>query len=223
MAETKGENVDWVSEELQDWQHAIYHMDDSNWVLHPPLNKGREAMAYLTFIVDHYHNLPEIMVFLHPHLMGWPQAWHTDSPDYSNVDSVRSLRLDYVREHGYANMRCLHIPGCPDEVRPFRNDPARAYELAFADAYTYLFGGNHSTVPHTIGAACCSQFAVSKDQVQARPRTDYVRYQKWLIDTELPDDVSGRVMEYTWHMIFGKGPIWCPDHTQCWCDQFGRC
>jgi hypothetical protein len=174
-------------------------------------------MAYLTFLVDHYDSLPEFMVFLHPHRAGWPQAWH------NNVHSVRSVRLDYVRESGYANMRCLHVPGCPEEIQPFRNDSGRASELAFADAYTYFFGGHHSSVPHTVGAACCSQFAVSKAQVRARPRTDYLRYRKWLIDTELSDDVSGRVMEYMWHMIFGKGAIWCPDHTQCWCEQFGRC
>jgi len=180
-------------------------------------------MAYLTFLIDHYENLPEIIVFLHPHLKGWPRAWHTDDPDYNNAISARNLRLEYVREHGYANMRCILTPGCPDDIQPLRNDSVLPQELAFADAYTYFFGGNYSSVPRTIGAACCSQFAISRDRVRHRSRMDYMRYRKWLIDTELPDNVSGRVMEYMWHMIFGKGPVWCPDHAQCWCEQFGRC
>ena len=223
MAKMATDNVDWVAEKLQDWQQAIYSMDDHKQILHPPVNKGREAMAYLTFIIDHYSSLPEIIVFLHPHRSGYPEAWHTDAEDYDNVNSIRSLRLNYVREHGYANMRCIHIPGCPDEIHPFRNDPERKYELAFADAYTYMFGGNRSTVPETVAAACCAQFATSRSQIQVRPKSEYERYRKWLMDTELSSEDSGRVLEYMWHMIFGKDPVWCPELTQCWCQQFGRC
>ncbi|KAK5952430.1 hypothetical protein OHC33_006473 [Knufia fluminis] len=219
------DNVDWVADNLSDWQHAIYHMDDQSHVLHVPENKGREAQAYLTFLVDHYDHLPELMLFLHPHLEGWPAAWHTDAEDYNNVISVNGLRLDYVREHGYVNMRCIHTPGCPDEIRPFRNssDPDRAHEAAFKDAWMYLFQTDLSTVPETIGTPCCSQFAVSRDQVLKRPRSDYSRYRRWLLDTELESDVSGRVLEYMWHVIFGKEPVWCPELLQCWCEQFGRC
>jgi hypothetical protein len=49
IAKIKSENTTWV-EELVDWQHAIYHMDDPTSILHPPVNRGREAMAYLTFV-----------------------------------------------------------------------------------------------------------------------------------------------------------------------------
>jgi len=211
------------ADHIASWQHAIYHMDDPDYVLHPPRNVGREAMAYLTFLVDHYHKLPDIIVFLHPHLQGWPKAWHTDAVDYSNVNSVRGLRLEYVRENGYANMRCIADPGCPAEIQPFRNDPTRTAELAFPDAYTYFFGGNISSVPHKVGTPCCSQFTVSRDRVLERPLSDYMRYRRWLLETDLDSDISGRVMEYMWHIIFGKDPIWCPSLHSCWCEQFGRC
>ena len=32
-----------------------------------PANKGNEAMAYLSFIIDYYKRLPASMVFLHGH------------------------------------------------------------------------------------------------------------------------------------------------------------
>ncbi len=95
------------------WQQAIYHMDDGNWTFRPPLNKGREAMACLTFLVDYYDRLPDIMVFLQPHLEGWPRAWHIDALHYSNVNSVRSLRLDYVPPAWlcqYAMSACPWVP-----------------------------------------------------------------------------------------------------------------
>lgn len=129
-------------------------------------------MAYLTFLIDHYDMLPPTIVFLHPHLQGWPQAWHTDATSYNNVNSITSLRIDYVQEHGHANMRCIYSSGCPDEIQPFRNDSTRTSELAFAEAWTYMFGGNYNEVPETVATPCCSQFAVSMAQVLKRPLSD---------------------------------------------------
>lgn len=34
---------------------------------YPPLNRGNEAMGYLTAIIDNYHTLPDAMVFVHAH------------------------------------------------------------------------------------------------------------------------------------------------------------
>ncbi|KIW26790.1 uncharacterized protein PV07_06596 [Cladophialophora immunda] len=100
LAKVRGEDVDWVFDNLQDWKQAIYYMDDPReGVLHPPLNKGREAMAYLTFIIDHYDVLPAYMVFVHPHLQGWPAAWHTDSQNHNQINSIRSLRLKYLEDN----------------------------------------------------------------------------------------------------------------------------
>ena len=58
-------------------------------------------MAYLTYIIDNYHALPEILVFLHSHRNGWPEGWHTDNSNYDNVESVKALQLGqyYVGSH----------------------------------------------------------------------------------------------------------------------------
>ena len=78
-------------------QLAAGDMDDpDDGVLHPPVNKGREAMAYLTFLIDHYDKLPTSVVVVHPHLERWPTAWHTDIDGHNNVKSIQSLRLDYL-------------------------------------------------------------------------------------------------------------------------------
>lgn len=205
------------------WQHAIYYMDDfAEGSLHPPVNKGREAMAYLTFLIDHYENLPATMVFVHPHLQGWPEAWHTDAEGYNQVTSIRSLKLDFVQEQGYANMRCIHDPGCPAEIQVLRQDEGRDAEHAMREAWPYMFGGNQSDIPRQIGQACCSQFAVSKTQVLNRSKADYEHYRQWLLDTPVSDAVSGRVFEYLWHVMFGREPVHCPPLHQCWCQQFGR-
>lgn len=61
--------------------------------------------------------------------------------------------------------------------------------------------------PTLVGAACCAQFAVSKDQVLARPLSDYERFREWIVETEKSDAKSGRVLEFLWHVIFGKDAV----------------
>lgn len=61
--------------------------------------------------------------------------------------------------------------------------------------------------PTLVGAACCAQFAVSRDQVLARPLGDYERFREWIVDTEKSDAKSGRVLEFLWHVIFGKDAV----------------
>jgi hypothetical protein len=58
-----------------------------------------------------------------------------------------------------------------------------------------------------IASACCAQFAVSREQVLRRPIEDYIKIRQWVIDTDRDDANSGRVMEYLWHVIFGKDLI----------------
>ena len=206
------------------WEQAVYYMDEpSEGTLHPLLNKGREAMAYLTFIIDHFDVLPSYMVFVHPHLQGWPAAWHTDSEDHNQINSIRSLRLEYLEEHGYANMRCIHDPGCPAEIQVDRQDDHRTAEHAMREAWPYMFGGNDTDVPRVIAQPCCSQFAIPKTQALKRSKADYEHCRQWLLDTPLDDDTSGRVFEYLWHIIFGQEAVHCPSLQQCWCEQFSRC
>lgn len=47
--------------------------------------------------------------------------------------------------------------------------------------------------------SCCAQFAVSKATILQRPREEYERYRRWLLETDLEDGLSGRVLEYSWH------------------------
>lgn len=171
------------------------------------MNKGREALAYLQYIVEHYDDLPATLVFIHSHRDGWPAAWHTDTMDYSNVESIRSLQIDFVQRNGYANLRCQETPGCPDEIRPNRSPPrpGKNLEKIYPDAWRALFRNNN--VPEVVAAPCCSQFAVSRAQVHRRPLSDYQRYYNWVLTNDLPDDLTSRVMEYTWHIIFGQEAV----------------
>jgi hypothetical protein len=59
MGRLRDDDVSWV-DTLPDLNTAIYVVDDDdpNARLRIPKNKGHEAMVYLTYIIDHYDELP---------------------------------------------------------------------------------------------------------------------------------------------------------------------
>lgn len=154
-------------------------------------------------------------MFIHSHRAGFPEAWHTDAVHHDMVKALDSINIDYVREQGYVNLRCNPEPGCYglvieprrhiNDVEPFDRDAAS--EMAWLDAWPYLNFTGEEEVPQQIASACCAQFAVSREQILKRPLEDYLRYHQWLMDTSMSDEISGRIMEYSWHMIFGKDPV----------------
>lgn len=163
------------------------------------------------------------MAFVHSHKDGYPQAWHNDNPDYSNVVTLMRLQTDAVQRKGFVNLRCNGDPGCPAEVQLNRIpvDETRTIEVHMPAAWGHFFP--NTTLPDTIATPCCAQIAVSADQIRKRSLEDYKKYRQWLLDTRLDDDTSGRVMEYLWHIIFGQEPVFCPDIQQCYCDLYGWC
>lgn len=185
------------------WRNFIYTVDDPTAPAHTPKNKGREALPYLQFIIDHYHDLPTPIVFMHAH----HDSWHVDTTDNVNFNSVRSLQRPFVEKQGFVNLRCQPSPGCPAEMQPFRNPPkpGNPGEAYYAAAWKELFG--NTKVPQTIAAPCCSQFAVSRTQVLQRPLSDYQRMYNWVLNNDLPDEATANIMEYSWHIIFGQDPV----------------
>ncbi|KAF2877356.1 hypothetical protein BDV95DRAFT_481388, partial [Massariosphaeria phaeospora] len=213
IAKTSAEDTNWVHDHFPDWQSAIYTVDDPAASLHTTTNKGREANAYLTYLIHHYSNLPSTMLFLHSHRNhdhGSRDAEPDLNLDFDNVATIRAFKTGFVQRAGYANLRCISGPGCPAEIQPFRpveqSDPLRPQERAMASVWPKLFG-NATAVPRVIATPCCAQFAVSRAQVEKRPKGDYERFLGWLEETPLDDYTSGRVFEYLWHVIFGREPV----------------
>jgi hypothetical protein len=227
------EETDWVAQELSDWQNAIYIVDLPPGEVSPTghrtkINKAREAMPYLTYIIDNYPNFPDVVAFIHPHRRGMPKAWHNDARGNDAVYMMRDLRIDTVLDRGYVNLRCNNEVGCPDEVQPFRDppDPLRYAEHAFPYVYGHFFNATFTMMRETIGVVatqCCAQFAVSKDQLLKLPKYEYERYRSFLEETHYDDATSGRVMEYMWHIIFGRDAVHCENMFDCWCAVYGRC
>ncbi|KAL1958034.1 hypothetical protein VTO42DRAFT_5246 [Malbranchea cinnamomea] len=216
----KDENVDWIHEEFPDLETAIYVVDDPEAPLHPPKNKGREVMVYLTYIIDHYDNLPEIVIFMHAHRI----AWHNEVPlDMDAVEMLRRLSNERVIREGFFNMRCNWAPGCPDWIHPQNRDQdfEKQEEPMVAQAWGEIFP--YEPIPETLAQPCCAQFAISRERILAIPKSRYVYYRDWMLLTELSDYISGRIWEYLWQVVFTGEPVYCPLQHVCYCDGFGLC
>ncbi|MCJ1268595.1 hypothetical protein MMC22_008483 [Lobaria immixta] len=222
MARLEHENTDWVAKNLPDWQHAIYTVNPTSPTeLSTPLNKGHESMAYLSYIIDHYASLPATLAFLHSHRSGFFTAWHTDTALHDNVQALRALQIPFVQSNGYVNLRCNWNPGCIEAHRDNAHVTPEVWQEVFAGTSTSIISPNSSSTsspspksqelrhqaPAQVGAACCAQFAVSRERVLQRPLSDYEQIRQWIIDTEKSDAKSGRVMEFLWHVIFGMDAV----------------
>ncbi|KAI8950093.1 hypothetical protein F4801DRAFT_550303 [Xylaria longipes] len=226
VASVKAENTSWFNMYLPDWHKNIYVADDPHAPLTVPRNKGREAMVYLTYIIDRYDDLPQNVLFVHASRF----AWHNDDPDYDALPPLRHFRLRHLRANGYVNLRCVWVIGCPAEIRPAldeaKKDEAKKEEKLqakhiYREAFAELLP--EVPVPEVVAVSCCSQFGVTRETIRSRPLADYVRYREWLLATPLDDALNGRVFEFAWHIIFGKEAVHCPSAAECYCNVFGLC
>ncbi|KAF3902997.1 hypothetical protein ABW20_dc0107222 [Dactylellina cionopaga] len=202
VAALKRDDVSWIDKYLPEWRPQVYIADAALYFdkisLTVSQNKGREANVYLTYIIDNYYKLPEYAVFIH----SLRYQWHNEDPMYDGVPPIRNLRLSYLSEVGFLPLRCTWALGCPAELRPTnphstRTDDRSRTEETYAEAFEILFP--NMTIPDAVGTPCGGQFAVTRSKIHERPLEDYERYRQWLMDTELPDNISGRILEYSWH------------------------
>lgn len=181
--------------------------DKTSKLLQVPANRGHEAMAYLTFLIDNYAEIPSAgAVFVH----GSRWAWHNDIPDYDNAALLRSLDVSAaLKPAGYSNLRCDWSAGtCPSSV-PAQGSletrlssavspwsPRSASDIALPKAFGHIFGGDadarveeirnafhlHLGRNDAVRAQCCAQFAVSRERIWQHGRDEYIALRQWLLD-----------------------------------------
>jgi len=218
----KEDDTGWLDEEDlgAEITKMIYVADDPSAPLHPPQNKGHEVMIYLTYIIDHYDDLPDVSIFMHSHRY----AWHNnDLLNFDAAEMIKRLSSERVQREGYMNLRCHWIPGCPNWMHPgvMEADVNKQEETVLAQAWAEIFPDR--PIPEVLAQPCCAQFALSRARIRATAREQYQFYREWLMRTDLDDQISGRVFEYLWQVIFTGDSIFCPRQWGCYCDGYGVC
>jgi hypothetical protein len=220
VARLEREDVSWIQDGLPGIQTAIYVVDKPTDPYHIPTNKGHEAMVYLTYIIDHYSNLPDVSIFTHSDRFTWH---NNDLLDSDLVKMLERLNSDRVVREGYMALRCHVQPGCSDVLYLNSTEPNldKPEEVVFKDYWDGLHPGMQ--MPNILSAPCCGQFAASRDAILVHSYDQYLKWQEWLLNTDLSDAVAGRIWEYTWHYIFSGQAQFCPDPHYCYCDGYSVC
>ena len=176
-----------------------------------PRNMGREAMAYLTYIIDHYNDLPEFVVFTHGH----QRSWHQLEPLSAKV---RALNLTALYDESFISLRCGIQMGC--ERQPFIDtlNPNWSGEAHLRDFWSIIVP--EEKPPRYLTYKCCAQFAVTKSAVRKRSLGDWklIRaplldesdlYDGWsdeIVEGHGKDWMLGTFYEKLWHVLLGADP-----------------
>ncbi|PVI00120.1 hypothetical protein DM02DRAFT_709587 [Periconia macrospinosa] len=221
---TRAEDLLWFEIEVPEAQMIVYEVDNPKAEHTVPKNKGKEAMTYLTYLIDYYDDLPDIVIFLHAHKL----TWHNNELfEKETSPMIKRLNHDRVARLGYMNLRCHHDPGCPDWIHLDRPDGdldlIRKPEEQYWSRRIWEELHPGAPIPQSLSATCCAQFAVTRDRIRQVPIERFHHYREWLINTDLLDEQSGRIFEYLWHYMFTGHEVYCPAQNTCYCDGYGIC
>jgi hypothetical protein len=211
---------------------VIYVADDPYAPI--PMNKGNEAMVYLSYLIDNYDDLPEVMIFMH----AGRTSWHNNAILRFNSElMVKGLRRSFVRDHGFSNLRCDESFRCTYPFKataqgypayiltreaPDRGSLESQYKK-FREIWDALFPGQ--PIPEAMGCVPGAQFALTRRIARGVPLDRLKALRQWIIDAELSPSQAGAVFERTWHMIFRgtSNSLACFTPHECFCSLYGIC
>jgi hypothetical protein len=213
-------------------EQVIYIADDPTAKHTVPMNKGREAMVYLSFLIDRYDSLPELMVFMH----AGRTAWHNNYLfDLKSATMVQRLRRSYVRKKGFVQLRCDQDASCR-HVHEVTEAGYRATVLTsdvkgelsaqyaeFHQIWDVILPGR--PIPPRLGTVSGSQFALTRETALKVPLKELTRLRQWMMDVDYSRWKTGSVFEYLWQVIFlgTSSSVLCPLPHDCYCSLYGVC
>ncbi|TID25849.1 hypothetical protein E6O75_ATG03712 [Venturia nashicola] len=225
VASVEADDKDWLTPLSKKYHTCIYTADGplnpKSGFLQIPKNKGNEAMAYLTFIIDNYSSIPRAgVVFIH----GSRFAWHNDHARYDNLALLRDLNLERAvgEGSGYHNLRCdWSLSTCPTDVKaqgslenkvqavlvPYDNRAVSDSLLPKALGRIFGNGVVKMASSDVLKSQCCAQFVVSRESILQHEKEEYVALRQWLLDegsgaAPANNKYAGRILSYVWHILF---------------------
>lgn len=224
VASIKSDDTAWVKNfKLHSGDDTVIYVGDNITAKHhSPTNKGRESMQYLSYLIDHYHSLPKLMIFIHANRGGW----HNNFLFGGDLQRMLShLHRTHVMERGFVNVRCDWLRGCPTFIQMNNSDSSHddLTTQRFKSAYRELFPGQ--SPPDQLAVPGGGQFALTAEVVHRVSLDRLIFIRNWLINTEMESYQAGQILEFSWHLIF-LGPsasMLCPEESLCYCQLYGLC
>lgn len=190
------EDIQWLK--ATDVPVVVCSKIDESALCRETRNKGREATAYLKFIVQNYDNLPNNVAFIHGH----NDAWHQNMK--GSLINVISNCAKY-KQYGFISVNNNFIDDRNVTDNAIMQRLHRDWDVTFRP---YLKRDPPEYVYHD----CCAQFVVSRERILRHPKDAYETWYNYIMND--PNDVSGYdlsvMFEYIWHIIFGEPDVITP-------------
>lgn len=201
---------------------------------------GREAAAYMQYIVNNYDNLPASMVFLHEH----EESWHRYRPMLRLLQDIKWGNIGYgsLRHWNYRDWWCddpeasfgwrpcgelglLATPSVPSKANNRTLNLAHLCEWgekggkAVLDWWPVFFQEEMGDPPEYLHMPnCCGEFMVTRERVLARPLKFYKNALNVMEAGTLDESWDmGLSFELMWHVIFGEPYV---AHAVAKCDLY---
>eukprot|EP01113_Clastostelium_recurvatum_P005347 TRINITY_DN12394_c0_g1_i1.p1 TRINITY_DN12394_c0_g1~~TRINITY_DN12394_c0_g1_i1.p1 ORF type:complete len:336 (+),score=31.56 TRINITY_DN12394_c0_g1_i1:151-1008(+) len=182
------ENTDWLQVFLGQYMQVIISRDLPAATYNLSPNKGNEAASFLYYIVEFYDELPDNLAFIHAHR----HAYHQTTDIIHVLQNLRWGENPYVSMNSDIIMSMGH------------NDTEW---LTIVQVWDDLFRDELGDLPEDLLGPCCAQFAITREAILKHPKAFYQKILNWLLTTPMETYWSGRVLEHTWHYIFGMPAV----------------
>ena len=197
-------------------------------------NRGSESISYITAIIDHYDDLPDIMLFMHGHRF----SWHTLlAQDWT----LRRLATHPPTDPSFTSTNGYHALGClerwrndisqlfPTEIDAnwnSNNGPRWHESLAarFVQAWSEHLGEAYQLpLPEYVRVPTAASFAASKQAILRRPKAFYEDMREWLLKTNIENKWLGIVMEFQVGIMIANTSHFSVSQERCLCDLYSVC
>lgn len=189
MSAHYNEDLSWL--DCTDLPKFIYSKTNSNYRL-VKKNKGQEIPCFLSYIIDHYDNLPTKTLFMHGHRISGHMDYDADYiiPRLNwDLDTFFSINK---REWYQEISEKVHLDEGAYDVWLLQNWHIFHGILPFPKKLMFYSG---------------AQFVVHEDLITQYPKQFWKYLYDWVQNTHLSNFVTSRIFEYTWHYIFTRNPI----------------
>lgn len=189
MSAHYNEDLSWL--DCTDLPKFIYSKTDAKYRL-VEKNKGQEIPCFLSYIIDHYDNLPVKTLFMHGHRF-------SGHMDYNADEIIPKLNWD-LDDFFSINKRSWY-----QEISEKVHLDDDAYDVWLAQNW-YIFHGL-LPFPEKLLFYSGAQFVVHRKLILQYPVSFWKYLYNWVQTTDLSNFITSRIFEYTWHYIFTRNPI----------------
>ena len=149
------------------------------------LNKGKEGLSYMRYIVDKYDSLPMYSVFLHDKMESWHHKGNITDLVLANEGKSSGYK-------NFNNMLCASI----------ENPVWKQTKWYFKKFLSPYIGPMDLYGDWTVNQLCCAQFVVTRSKIRQHPVKMYEDIHNWLATSDMDPEITGRLLEWTYRLIF---------------------